>query len=155
MQAGHEKTLTFLLPALAGANAIYGGGMLESGMLLNFGQLVSDNEMISAVKQILKGIPVNDETLAVDVIREVGARGHFLSHRHTFERMRDEHFLPDLMDRNVHARWEKEGERTMASRADDKAREILENHEPEPLADGLEDKLRSFIEDATKKLARE
>ena len=127
--------------------------MLESGMVLNFGQLVSDNEIIRAVKQVLKGIAVNDETLAVDVIREVGARGHFLSHQHTFKRMKDEHFLPELMDRNVYTRWKEHGEKTMASNADDKAREILENHKPEPLADGVEDKLRSFIEDAAKKLS--
>ena len=127
--------------------------MLESGMVLNYGQLVSDNEMISAVKQILKGIVVNDETLAVDVIREVGARGHFMSHEHTFQRVRTEHFLPELMDRNVYVRWKEQGEKTMASNADDKAREILESHKPEPLADGIEDKLRSFIEDAAKKLA--
>jgi len=127
--------------------------MLESGMVLNYGQLVSDNEIINAVKQVLKGIVVNDETLAVDVIREIGARGHFMGHEHTFERMKSEHFLPDLMDRNVYDKWKENGEKTMASNADDKAREILENHKPEPLADGLEDKLRSFIEEAAKKLA--
>ncbi len=127
--------------------------MLESGMVLNYGQLVSDNEIINAVKQVLKGIVVNDETLAVDVIREVGARGHFMDHEHTFERMKVEHFLPDLMDRNVYDKWKEHGEKTMASKADDKAREILENHKPEPLADGLEDKLRSFIEEAAKELA--
>ncbi|NIO04388.1 MAG: Trimethylamine methyltransferase MttB, partial [Proteobacteria bacterium] len=59
-------------PALAGANLIYGLGMLEMGMTLSFAQLVMDNEFARMIKHVVKGIPVNDETLAVDVIREIG-----------------------------------------------------------------------------------
>ena len=63
-QAGHEKTLTGLLAALAGVNVVYGLGMLESGVTIDFGQLVMDNEFAGMIKHVLKGIPVDDENLA-------------------------------------------------------------------------------------------
>ena len=71
-QSGHEKTITGLLPALAGANLIYGLGMIEMGMTIDYGQMVMDNEFARMIKYVVQGIPVNDETLAVDVIHEIG-----------------------------------------------------------------------------------
>jgi trimethylamine--corrinoid protein Co-methyltransferase len=70
-QSGHEKTLTGLLPALAGANLIYGLGMLESGVTMDYGQLVLDNEIARLIKYSVGGIPVNDETVGVEVLSHV------------------------------------------------------------------------------------
>ncbi len=78
-QSGHEKTLTALLPALAGANLIYGLGMLESGVTFDYGQLVMDDEFARMIKFAVGGIPVSDETLAVEDIAAVGSFGDFLS----------------------------------------------------------------------------
>jgi len=64
--------LTVLLHALAGANIIYGLGMLEMGITLSFGQLVLDCEFAQMIKHVVRGIPVNDETLAVDATRTRG-----------------------------------------------------------------------------------
>ena len=88
-QSGHEKTITSLLPALAGANLIYGLGMLESGVTIDYAQLVMDAEFARMVKFCVPGIPVTDETLSVDVIAEVGPFSDFLSHDDTFKGMRD------------------------------------------------------------------
>ena len=66
MQTGHEKTITTLLPPLAGANTIYGAGMLELGMTFSMEQLVIDNDIISMIKKVMQGIPVNEETLGVE-----------------------------------------------------------------------------------------
>ena len=87
-QSGHEKTLTSLLPALAGANLIYGLGMLESGVTIDYAQLVMDAEFARMVKFCVPGIPVTDETLSVDVIAEVGPFSDFLSHDDTYKGMR-------------------------------------------------------------------
>ena len=70
-QAGHEKTLTAMLPALAGANLIYGMGMLEMGQVLSFSQMVMDNEFAAMIKRSIRGIEVNDELMAVDLIKQV------------------------------------------------------------------------------------
>jgi trimethylamine--corrinoid protein Co-methyltransferase len=64
---------------LAGANLIYGLGMLESGVTFDFGQLVMDNEFARMIKHTVAGIPVDDETLMVDEVHAVGAFGDFLS----------------------------------------------------------------------------
>ena len=79
-----EKTRTGLIPALASANLIYGLGILESGITFSFGQLVLDNEFARMIKHTLTGIPVSDESLAVDVIKEEGPFRDFLSHDSTF-----------------------------------------------------------------------
>jgi len=86
-QSGHEKTLTGLLAALAGANLIYGLGMLESGVTFDCGQFVMDNEFARMIKQCVRGIPVDDETLAVDDIAAVGSFGDFLSLDATLRRV--------------------------------------------------------------------
>jgi trimethylamine--corrinoid protein Co-methyltransferase len=151
-QTGHEKTLTGLLPALAGANLIYGLGMFESGVTMSYGQLVMDNEFAGMIKHAVRGIPVNDETLAVDVIREVGPFNHFLSHEHTFEHMRSEQTHPEFIDRRIREEWEKLGGTDIYQRAWEKARHILENHKPEPLSPEVLATLRSIVEETEKEL---
>jgi trimethylamine--corrinoid protein Co-methyltransferase len=106
---GHEKTLTALLPALAGANVIYGLGNTETGVTMDYGQMVMDNEFAEMVKFTLQGIAVNDETLAVDVIHEIGHSKDFLSHGHTMAHMRTAQTHPRLIDRRMRDDWEAAG----------------------------------------------
>lgn len=150
MQAGHEKTMTALLPALAGANMIYGLGMLEMGITLSFGQLVADNEFAAMIRRVLQGIPVNDETLAVDVIKQVGARGHFLTEEHTLTHMKDSQSQPKLIDRRMREFWQSLGGRDLTARCDEEARRILLSHQPEPLPDSVADELKRIVEEREK-----
>lgn len=150
MQAGHEKTLTALMAALAGANMIYGLGMLEMGMTLSYGQIVADNEFAAMIRRILEGIPVNDEDLAVDVIARVGARGNFLIEEHTLKYMRGYQSQPKLIDRNMREFWEAKGSTDMITRANEVARGILESHKPAPLPDGVAQTLRALVEEREK-----
>ena len=150
-QSGHEKTLTGLLPALAGANLIYGLGMIESGMTFDFGQLVMDNELAGMIKLCVGGIPVSDETLAIDVIGEVGPFGDFLSHDHTMAHMRAQS-QPTLIDRRVREVWKAAGSTTLYDRALEKARQILDAHVPDALPDGVADELAAIIHDAEREL---
>jgi trimethylamine---corrinoid protein Co-methyltransferase len=148
---GHEKTLTGLIPALAGANMIYGLGMLESGITFDFAQLVLDCEFARMIKHTVNGIPVNDYTLAVDVIDEIGPFGDFLSHRHTFEGMRGQS-APEIIDRRSRGVWESEGATDSYTRAAAKVRAILEGHKPDPLPDDVLARIRSIIEKTEKEL---
>lgn len=147
-QAGHEKTLSMLLAALAGANMIYGLGMTELGMTLDFAQLVVDNEMAKMVRKVIEGIPVNDETLAVDVIRKVGAGGHFLMEDHTMRHMKTVQSHSKLFDRITRESWTERGAKDLATRAVEEARYILEHHKPEPLPSKVMRQLRKIIEQA-------
>jgi len=150
-QSGHEKTLTGLLPALAGANLIYGLGMLESGVTFDFGQLVMDNEIARMIKHCVGGIPVNDQTLAVEDIASVGSFGDFLSLDATYEHMREQS-QAQLIDRRVREQWEEAGSTTLYERACEKARQIMETHVPDPLPEGVPEALRAIVLQAEEEL---
>ena len=150
-QSGHEKTITSLLPALAGANLIYGLGMLESGVTIDYAQLVMDAEFARMVKYCVPGIPVTDETLSVDVIAEVGPFSDFLSHDDTYKGMRGQS-QSKFIDRRVREEWAAAGSTTMYERALAEARRILETHVPEPLPEEVAAKLKSIIEAAENEL---
>jgi trimethylamine--corrinoid protein Co-methyltransferase len=137
--------------ALAGANLIYGLGMLESGMTFDYGQLVMDNEFAKMIKHVVMGIPVNDETLSVDVIKEVGPFKDFLSHKNTFQNMKIQS-SPRLMDRRVRAQWEGAGSPTLYDRAVAEARRLMEKHHPEPLSAEVALELRRIVEETEREL---
>ena len=132
---------------MAGANLIYGLGMLESGVTFDFGQLVMDNDFARMIKYAVNGIPVNDETLAVDAIKEIDIGGHFLAHDTTFNNMRKQS-QPEFIDRSIREEWEQSGGSDIYQRATEKARDILENHKPEPLPNNVLATMRSIVEDA-------
>ena len=136
-----------MLPALAGANVIYGLGMLELGITFDFGQLVIDNEIAMMIKHVVNGIEINDYNMAVDVIKEVGIGGEFLSHPHTFQNLRHNIF-PNMIDRDDRDTWNLMGKQTLIGSAREKAIDIIENRKiPElPCAD----QLTQLINDAEK-----
>jgi trimethylamine--corrinoid protein Co-methyltransferase len=148
---GHEKTLTGLIAALAGANLIYGPGMLESGITFDFAQLVLDNEFVRMIKHTLKGFPVNNETLAVDVIKEVGPAKDFLAHNHTFRHMRTQS-QTELIDRRGMEDWMAAGGHDIYDRASEKAKRILKNHKPQPLPEDVCTEIRSIIKETEDEL---
>jgi trimethylamine--corrinoid protein Co-methyltransferase len=148
---GHEKTLTGLIAALAGANLIYGPGMLESGITFDFAQLVLDNEFAKMIKHTVKGFGVNKETLAADVIKEVGPAKDFLTHNHTLKHMRSQS-QPELIDRKSIEDWRVAGGTNIYERAAEKAKKILENHKPEPLTKAVSIKIRSIITETENEL---
>ena len=148
---GHEKTLTGLIAALAGANLIYGPGMLESGITFDFGQLVMDNEFARMVKHTVNGFSIDAESLAVDIIGEVGPAKDFLMHEHTFRHMRSQS-KPELIDRRGMEEWKASGGKDIYLRATEAAREILDNHRPELLPEDVAARLKSIIADTEQEL---
>ena len=129
---------------MAGANLIYGPGMLESGITFDVAQLVLDNEFARMIKQTVRGFTVDDESLAVDVIKSVGPSKDFLAQEHTLKHMRT-HSRPELIDRNEMETWHASGATDSYQRALEKARDILQNHKPEPLPEKVLAQMRSII----------
>lgn len=150
-QAGHEKTITSLLPALAGANLIYGMGMLELGVTFSCAQLLIDNEIAAMVKRVVQGVNVSDDTLAVELIKKVGAGKDFLAQKHTRQYMQREQSKVKLIDRRMRGAWEKRGGKDLAEAASEKTRDILENHKVPELPPEVLSKLRSIVEEAEAK----
>ncbi len=140
-----------MLPALAGANVIYGLGMLEMGITFDLAQLVLENEFAGMIKHTLQGIPVNDETLAVAVIKELGIGKDYLSHDSTFQHMRSQS-QAHLIDRRMREDWEARGSTDIYKRAHDRMIEILETYEPPALPEDVRTTLQSIVAEAEKEL---
>ena len=127
---------------------IYGLGMLELGVTFSYAQLLIDDEIAAMCKRVVQGIPVNDETLAVDIIKRVGAGKDFLGQRHTRDFMAREQSKPKIIDRRMRGAWMKRGGKSMADRANEKALEILETHKPVPLPDDVLKEFKEIIQRA-------
>lgn len=126
---------------------IYGMGMLELGITFDLTQLVIDNEIARMVRVAIKGIEVNDETIALEAIKQVGPGGNFLSAEHTLRHMKEQSH-PKLIDRKMRESWESSGSKDMVERAHEELLSILKSHKPEPLPAETLSSLRSIVENA-------
>ena len=147
-QAGHEKTLTGMCAAMAGANLIYGAGMLDSGLIFSYAQLVIDNDIFKMIRKVMQGMLVDDENLAVDIIKSVGPGGDFLMQDHTMKYMRTLPSVPKLIERNNRENWLASGGKGLSERAAERAADILSNHKPLPLSDEAKSALRAIVEES-------
>jgi trimethylamine--corrinoid protein Co-methyltransferase len=128
-QSGYESAITNLLCALAGANFIHdSAGLMEFAMTVCYEKYVIDNEILGMVTRAVEGIKVNDDTIALDLIREVGPGGNFVASKHTRRFMRTEHYQPTLSNRNYRNTWEAKGSKVIWERAAEKVEEILNAH---------------------------
>ncbi|RME81490.1 MAG: trimethylamine methyltransferase [Caldilineae bacterium] len=133
-QAAMEAAINIATAALVGGNMIHDVGYLEQGLTSSMEMMVASDEIIDMVKRILRGIPISDEDLALDVMAEVGPGGHYLEHDHTYERFRTHIWQPKLIDRRGWEDWVAAGSKTYGQRVHDRVIEILET-ETEPLLD--------------------
>ena len=147
IQAGYEKAYSLCLCVLAGSNFIHhAAGMLESMKGVAYEQYVIDDEIIGMALRLLKGIQIDEETLGLDAIREVGPSGNFLSSMHTVKYMRQEYFKQTLGDRQSREAWEKAGALDGRERARKKAREILKTHKPKGIDPKIDQEIRKRFE---------
>ncbi len=131
-QAAMEASINISTAALVGGNMIHDVGYIDSGLTSSMEQMVACDEIIDMVKRILKGIPVDDATMALNVMDEVGPGGHFLEHDHTYERFKSEIWRPKLIDRQNWEGWIGTGSKRYGDRVREKVIEIIES-ETEPL----------------------
>ena len=128
-QATLESGMLTFLSSMTGANLNHDVGYLNFGLTGSLEMIVIGDEIIDMVRRMKRGIEVNDETLALDVIKEVGHTGHHLIHPHTLKHMRDVQWRPKLINRKGYEQWEKEGSLTLMQRARQKLNIILETHQ--------------------------
>ncbi len=133
-QAAMEATINIATAALSGGNMIHDVGYLEQGLTSSMEMMVASNEIIDMVKRIMRGIPVTDDDLALDVVAEVGPGGHFLDHDHTFDRFRTDIWQPQLLNRKNWEDWTNDGSKRHGDRVRERVIEVLET-ETEPLLD--------------------
>lgn len=148
-QAAAEASMSILTAAQSGANLVHDCGYISSGQCGSLEQLVMDNEIIGMVRRFMRGIEVNDETLAVDVVDEVGPGGHFLGEDHTVENFKNETWFPDIVNRMRYDGWKtKTGSARMSERIKDKLHKILDEHEVPSLPEEKLEKIQEIIDRA-------
>jgi trimethylamine--corrinoid protein Co-methyltransferase len=143
-QAGAEYTASLLVSALAGTNLIHDIGYLESGLCGSLESLVLGAEQIRWVKHFIDGVEVSPETLALDAIADVGPAGDFLGHDHTLKYLRQTMWVPYVTDRDNYDSWTAGGAKDYATRAREYAQSLLQSHQPQPIDDSIDTKLRKL-----------
>ncbi len=152
-QAATEHTLTTLLSALAGADMCNGFGLLEASTVLSFEQLMLDYDIVTEILYISKGIDVNEETLAQELIAKVGIGGTFLTNRHTLTHLR-EVWEPAVFEYGPYDDWVKRGSMDLVKRANAKAKALLKQAKanPAPLDKDVANEIQQIVKKAEKEL---
>jgi len=146
-QSGYESALTAMLCALAGANFIHdAAGLMEFAMTVCYEKYVIDNEILGMVMRSVQGIRVDDDTLALDLIKQAGPGGNFVAARHTRRFMRGEHYQPTLSDRVSREDWEAQGSKTTWQKASERVQELLSG-DRYGLPDAVRQRIRNDIGD--------
>ena len=136
------------LPVLAGTDILCGAGNLESQSSVNLPQLLLDDGLLGTIKRMVQGVMLDDDDLAVDIIDQVGPKGHFLDTDHTFERFRTA-FLPSgLFDRTFREDWENRGRPDVIDKARDRVDRILREHQVEPLSEEQQKQIEEIVQEA-------
>jgi trimethylamine--corrinoid protein Co-methyltransferase len=148
-QAGIENSLSTFMAAGVMSDMLLGVGLLNGSTIWSFEQMIMDCEIFGIICKMMEGIVVNEENLALDIIREVGPGGNFLTQKHTRKHMH-KLWLHTLMDRRPYSEWEekRDGAKDWAL---ERAKKILTTHQPEPLDPKLEVELRKIIQSVEKK----
>ena len=152
-QAAMEHAFSTLMAALDGANLIHDVGYLGQGLLSNPASIVMCSEIISYVKRIIRGFDITREKLALDVIRQVGPGGHFLTQAHTKEHFQEEIWQAKYLNRDSPDPWAQRGGLSYEEMVTQKAREILLTYQPEPLPDSVRRQISEIAAQAADKLA--
>jgi trimethylamine---corrinoid protein Co-methyltransferase len=141
-QAAAEAAFSCLSSALSGANLVHDSGWLDHGSVASPAFIVLVNELLDMVNQYMRGVPVNDETLALDVIDRVGPGGHYLQEAHTLHHFRDV-WYSRLFDRSIYAQWLERGARGFEERLQEQTQKAME-HQPAPLPDEVAKELEAM-----------
>jgi len=152
-QAGAEVMMNGMLAALGGTNLIHDCGYLAGGSIGSMEMAVVCNEIIGMISRVVRGVEVNEETLAVDVIKKVGPGGHYMSQKHTLDHIREFH-LPTLFDRESEVTWTRAGMKDVRDVARMKAKQFLQEHSPSPLPRDVQQRLKEIVKEAEKQLVK-
>ena len=145
-QAGMEGTELTLLSSAAGSNLNHDLGYMDFGMTASLELIVIMDECISLNRRLFAGVEVNKETLALDVIRQVGPGGDFLTTKHTKRHVRAAQWRPTIVNRQGHVRWQEEGGLDLREKARLKALRLLETHEPASLPDDVAARIDALVD---------
>jgi trimethylamine--corrinoid protein Co-methyltransferase len=145
-QAAYESVFSLWGAVMGGVNLLmHGAGWMEGGLRASYEKLVLDADLLDMVATMLEPVVVDEDTLAVDAIAEVGPGGHFFGVGHTQERYRTAFFRPMLSDWRNFESWEEAGSPEAFGRANRIAKEVLRAFEPPPMEPAVREELEAFV----------
>ncbi len=147
VQCGFERLMGLYAAYMAGINYITCGGTFEQTLSGSHELMVLDNELIGMLKRFERGIEVNDETLAIDLISDLKWSENYMDQMHTAQRFRSELFLSNLIEHEVRDAWESKGSKSILDRCEEKVEELVANHKPNKVSRKLEDDMQRYIDD--------
>ena len=146
-----ERSFLGLLASVGGTDILGGLGQLGCDCSISPAQLVVDDDIIGMIRMVRRGIPVDDENLAWEVISEVGLGGQFLDHNHTARHCK-EIFVSRTFNRKSKVEWSSEGQKDIVDNANNAVDYLLRSHEVSPLPTELARELGKIVKRADKKL---
>ena len=146
-QAVAEATQEAYISGLSGVNLCHDVGFMNYGLTFSFELAVMMNEVIGQLRSVYRGVQINEENLAMDVIKTVGPKGYFLAEDHTLRHMR-EMWEPKVQDRNEHVKWVELGSTSMEERAHAIVEDIIKNYVPKPLTEKQDEEIQKILDAA-------
>jgi trimethylamine--corrinoid protein Co-methyltransferase len=147
-QAGFESMMALLTTVNSGVDfVLHAGGILSSYLAFSYDKLVLDDEMCGMVRRLHQGLVVEPETLAYDIIANVGPGGNYLMEMHTVKRCRKEFWKPELCDRAGLEAWTQGGQPDAVDRARARWHRLVAEHEDPPLDETIVSQLQAFMDD--------
>jgi trimethylamine---corrinoid protein Co-methyltransferase len=144
-QAASEYAFSLFASYMSSSDLIHDVGFIESGMTCSFEGILFGNELIDLIKRVGRGIEVNDETLAYEVIKKEGVGGFFLDNEHTINNFKKEHWFPSILDRFTHSQWEDRGSEEMFEVLNNKTLDIIKTHEGNRLDADTELNVKEYL----------
>jgi trimethylamine--corrinoid protein Co-methyltransferase len=144
-QSGFEATLSLMTSLLHGANIVHDVGFMDAGLQGSLQLIAICNEILGFLRAATAGVVVNDETLALDVIEELGPTGSYLGHEHTVRHFKEPYYSK-LIDKNPYSVWQKRGGLSMEARAAKMVDDILAKHKTQPLPAEIQQAIHAIVE---------
>lgn len=146
-QAGVESALALYTASTSGINFIlHACGILGSYIAMSFEKFLVDEELCGMIRNMIKPVAVTDEAIDLDIIKQVGIGGQYLTHPKTFKLCRTEFYMPSLMSRKNKDAWAKAGKQHIYQIAEDKVAQRLATYERPDIDPDIEKQLTDFVE---------
>ncbi|MCP4719073.1 MAG: trimethylamine methyltransferase family protein, partial [Desulfobacteraceae bacterium] len=145
-QAAYESMMSMMMATTSGINfVLHSAGILEGYITASYEKFIIDSEICGMCKRIKQGEEITAEKLALDVIKEIGPGGEYLTHGHTFKHFRQEFYAPTMEERDNFDNWTRKGGLTMEQRANARYKEILKNYKEPEMDDSIRKELDSYM----------
>ncbi len=142
-QAGYETGMSGIAGLLSGMDMFNIGGLIDALKTFDFAKAVIDDEMALMMKRMKRGVSFSEEDLALNLIKEIGPGGSFITAKHTINRMKTEAVMTKIADRDARTVWEKKGSTDIQSRAMKKVRDVMAANTTPLISPELDEEIRA------------